>query len=485
MAKPSKYPLYKYLLAVLDWMTVSTALLIAFNLREHWLATNPLFVDPSFYAEFAFFIGYGAFSVFIFQYFNLYKINVFIMLVDHTIQVLKALFFTVVGIALVSFFTKAPWVVDSRLAIIYFSLIAALLSIVLRVICFREIFLWLSKSSIFSRNVLIVGAGETGKNLAINLGIHNYGGNIVGFVDDNLSLGKSVFGGAKVIGRISELGEIISVFSVNEIIICLDNVDHVRMMEVLESATKTPALVKISSPLYDVIPSRIFMEQYGDVPVVGISQTHPSPLKEKYKRAFDLLLTIVGLVLLSPLLAAIAILIKLDSPGPVLFRQVRIGKNGLPFNFYKFRSMLMGSEQDETRKDQATQFVKGTYTAGNGDNSTKIVNESRVTRIGKWLRRTSLDELPQVINVLKGEMSLVGPRPCLPYEWEHYQEWHKRRLSVLPGCTGMWQVSGRSVVDFEDMVVLDLYYIQNSSLLMDFRLLLKTVPIIVLGTGAK
>jgi lipopolysaccharide/colanic/teichoic acid biosynthesis glycosyltransferase len=115
----------------------------------------------------------------------------------------------------------------------------------------------------------------------------------------------------------------------------------------------------------------------------------------------------------------------------------------------------------------------------------KIVNESRVTRVGRFLRKSSLDELPQLFNVLKGDMSLVGPRPCLPYEWEHYEEWHKRRLSVMPGCTGMWQVTGRSVVGFQDMVVLDLYYIQNASILLDFGLLLKTLPVMLFGSGAK
>jgi lipopolysaccharide/colanic/teichoic acid biosynthesis glycosyltransferase len=148
--------------------------------------------------------------------------------------------------------------------------------------------------------------------------------------------------------------------------------------------------------------------------------------------------------------------------------------------------MQVGSDQDEARKKTVVQFI---HTKGkvkpSEKVSTKIVNEARVTRIGRWLRKTSLDELPQLFNVLKGDMSLVGPRPCLPYEWESYEEWHKRRLMVTPGCTGMWQVAGRSVVGFEDMVILDLYYIQNASVLLDFRLLLKTLPVMLFGTGAK
>jgi len=205
LSRTRKYPLYKYLLAALDWAVVSSALLMAFNLREHWFSTSILSVDPSLYAQLAFFVAYGAVSVFIFQYFNLYKVNVFITLVDHTVQALKGLFFTVIGIALLSFFTKAQWVVDSRLAIIFFTLIATLMTVLLRIICFRKLFLWMSKKNILNRNVLIVGAGETGKELAVNLLVHNYVGmTVVGFVDEALPLGKVVFGGAKVIGTIDE-----------------------------------------------------------------------------------------------------------------------------------------------------------------------------------------------------------------------------------------------------------------------------------------
>jgi len=479
----TKYPLYKYLLATIDWLIVSASLLMALNLREHGLSGNLLSIHPSFYAEVAFFIGYGALSVFIFQYFNLYKVNVFLTLVDHSLQVFKALLCTVIGIAVVSFFTKAPWVVDSRLAIAYFAGIAIVLSVSLRVICFRKLFQWFSRSELFRRNAIIVGAGESGKSLAINLLLHNYGGlNLVGFIDDGVPKGNVVFGGMKVLASLSELEDALQQYSVEEIIICLDGVDRVHLMNVVDRATTTNANVKISSPLYGVVPSRVFIEQYGDFPVVGITQTQPSSLNEKYKRIFDVVVTVIVLILLVPFFIVVGVLIKWDSRGSVFFSQTRMGKNGSAFNFYKFRSMVMGSDHDAGRELQATQFVRGAH---NGNGSTKIVNESRVTHVGKWLRRTSLDELPQLFNVLKGEMSLVGPRPCLPYEWDHYEEWHKKRLSVLPGCTGMWQVSGRSAVGFDDMVVLDIYYIQNASLLLDLRLLLKTVPVILLGTGAK
>jgi len=145
--------------------------------------------------------------------------------------------------------------------------------------------------------------------------------------------------------------------------------------------------------------------------------------------------------------------------------------------------MTVVDGEDEERKKKMLKFMKEDQTEGNGD--TKVINEQRVTRIGKFLRKYSLDELPQLINVLKGEMSLVGPRPCLPYEFEHYEEWQKERVKVLPGCTGVWQVYGRSKVNFKDSVVMDLYYIHNMSPWLDLQLIIKTIPVLLFGKGGK
>jgi lipopolysaccharide/colanic/teichoic acid biosynthesis glycosyltransferase len=196
----------------------------------------------------------------------------------------------------------------------------------------------------------------------------------------------------------------------------------------------------------------------------------------------------LGLILLAPVLAAITLAIKMESPGPVIFRQTRVGRNGKTFDFFKFRSMKVESEHtdNQARELKYADLIKGkAVSVGDSKNPTKIVDEDRITNIGRLIRKTSLDELPQLFNVLRGDMSLVGPRPCLPYEWKHYEEWHKRRLSVTPGCTGMWQVVGRSKVGFQDMVILDLFYSQNASFHLDLWLLFKTIPVMVLGRGGK
>jgi lipopolysaccharide/colanic/teichoic acid biosynthesis glycosyltransferase len=206
------------------------------------------------------------------------------------------------------------------------------------------------------------------------------------------------------------------------------------------------------------------------------------------KRAVDIVGSAIAILLLSPILLGISVAIKLSSPGPVIFRQRRIGQHGVPFTFLKFRSMHAANEPQHHR-DFVTQFISGqtpslaTWT--NDHVVYKIVQDPRVTRVGRLLRRTSLDEMPQLINVLKGEMSLVGPRPPVPYEMEVYQTWHRRRvLEAKPGITGLWQVNGRSRLCFDDMVRLDLKYATTWSLWLDIKILLQTPRAVLSGEGA-
>ncbi len=206
----------------------------------------------------------------------------------------------------------------------------------------------------------------------------------------------------------------------------------------------------------------------------------------RFKRAFDLLVAFAMLVVVSPVMLVIALVIKKSSPGPVLFAQERLGKDGRPFKFYKFRSMEHNSD-DAIHRQFVAMFIggddDGCTDTNAGDQVFKMKIDPRVTRIGSLLRRTSLDELPQLFNILKGEMSLVGPRPPIAYEIENYMPWHMERLKAVPGLTGLWQVSGRSRVSFEEMVRLDIRYINTWSPWQDFKILLKTIPVVFQGTG--
>ncbi len=206
------------------------------------------------------------------------------------------------------------------------------------------------------------------------------------------------------------------------------------------------------------------------------------------KRSLDIVGAIVGILLLSPLMLITALAIKITSPGPVIFKQIRLSKNGLPFTFYKFRSMFWNTD-DQIHREYITHLIRGNLEEINqGDKGKplyKIKSDPRITRVGRIIRKTSIDELPQLFNVLKGEMSLVGPRPPIPYEVEKYQSWHLRRiLEIKPGITGLWQVDGRSATSFDDMVRFDIQYVLNCSLMLDIKILIKTVKAVFRRSGA-
>ncbi len=213
--------------------------------------------------------------------------------------------------------------------------------------------------------------------------------------------------------------------------------------------------------------------------------TRSRGLYELCKRAFDLAVSAVLLVVLSPLLLALALLIKATSPGPAILTQERVGRGGRVFPFLKFRSMY--DEPDRSADIQfAREYINGhTGTVTAADGVFKPANDMRITPVGRWLRKGSLDELPQLFNVLRGEMSLVGPRPSMPYEVEVYQPWHFRRLEVLPGMTGLAQIRGRSSLTFREIVKIDLEYIERRTLLLDAAILLKTVPVVLSASGAR
>lgn len=471
------------MLAVIDALILNVAFIAALSVQVNH--TSPLDLTvPYVSLEALFFAGYSLLIVLIFQHNNLYKINVFLTIADHSVRIGKSMVYAVLGLGLVSFFTKSSVVVESRLVILAFTVLSLLLFAIVRVFAFRKMFLLFAAKNIYRRSVIIIGAGATGKLMAATVQMNNpYGITLLGFLDDEVPEGSTVFGGSKVLGRPGDVEHLVRTFEIDELLVCLDDVPHERLLEVLDLCSKTDAFVQIASPLYSIISERLFTERYGTMAVVGITKSQ-SILQDVSKRLFDFGMAFVGAILLAPVFLVIAAAIKLDSKGPVFFNQTRIGKNGRPFTFYKFRSMAVGSDQDHERRDRVLSFIRNGE-AGTAVGSTKIVTESRITRVGKLLRKTSLDELPQIVNVIKGDMSLVGPRPCLPYEWDHYDEWHRKRLSVTPGCTGVWQVSGRSVVGFDDMVVLDLYYIQNASLALDAMLILKTIPVMLFGKGAK
>ena len=475
---------HKRILAFLDWVVVLTSYVLALKVTSsvHFdvFAAGFPFVQP----EILFFIAYTGVIMVIFAMNQLYKNNVYMGVTRQLQHLAQSLVYSVLGIALLSFFTKSRIVADSRLVLLLFFAFSFTLLAIMRIGVFRSLIKVFTVFDINPRPLLILGAGPIGLRLGERLADPNeYHLHLVGYVDDTVAIGSDIIPDVPVVGRIQDVTKIVKRFRVHEILFCTEGLTDERFLEILELCAKTRARVLVGSYQFAIIPRRLNLESYGDVPVFGLMNGASTPAEPFLKKVLDPVAAFFLLVLLSPFFLAAALAIKLDSRGPVLFRQTRVGKGGRQFAFYKFRSMFVGSDRDERRKADLREFISDTRTAGRG--STKIVDESKITRVGRFLRKTSLDELPQLLNVLKCDMSLVGPRPCLPYEWEAYAVWHKRRLSVMPGCTGVWQVLGRSEVGFRDMVILDLFYAYNISFHLDVWLILKTIPVMLFGTGGK
>jgi exopolysaccharide biosynthesis polyprenyl glycosylphosphotransferase len=325
--------------------------------------------------------------------------------------------------------------------------------------------------------VLIVGAGEVGRRLMRNIVAQpELGYQVIGFVDDDPGKNSTDIGRFKALGGIENLPRVIQAEAVDEVIITLPWMHHRKILGIMRQCERERVRARIVPDLFQLALSRVDIEDLGGVPVIGVKEVSITGWNLAFKRAGDLVVSLAGLILLSPLLSLISVAIKLDSPGPVLFKQVRVGKGGRRrFVCYKFRSMRQGAEEERRQLAERDEVVGPTF---------KIRHDPRCTRVGRFLRRTSLDELPQLYNVLRGEMSLVGPRPAIPSEVERYQEWHRKRLEVSPGMTGLWQVSGRSQLTFDEMCLLDIYYLENWSPLLDLKIALKTFPAALAGRGA-
>ena len=479
-----KIPLYKLIFAILDIFVLFTSFVVSmYMLRKDPSLGFVEFINVAQELILGFFLVSIIFIV-IFYYNGLYRLNIVLSRASHLTHILKALYYGALNIVLASIIIESSQIIESRLLIFLVILVALPSLYIIRTELMRRLYLMFSSSG-FRRNILILGDGKSGKLLAAKLMYENpIGLEVVGFVDDDKQIGEEVVSDAKVIGRFNEIENIIKKYHVDELIVAIDDESHDKLLEIIDVCKKLDVMVRITSELFDVVGEKVATEKYADIPVIDVSSHYNNVITLSLKRIFDIVTSIFVAIVLSPIIILILITIKLSSSGKIFFTQTRIGKNGKEFQIYKFRSMKElkdGEQEDEERRKQMLDFMKDE----NANGGTKVINNDRITWIGKFIRKTSLDELPQLLNVIKGEMSLVGPRPCLPYEYENYDEWQKRRVEVIPGCTGVWQVWGRSSVSFHESVVLDLYYINNMSPWFDVQIMLQTVPAIITGKGAK
>jgi exopolysaccharide biosynthesis polyprenyl glycosylphosphotransferase len=324
--------------------------------------------------------------------------------------------------------------------------------------------------------VLIVGAGEIGRAVIRTIVARpELGYQIVGLVDDNPDKGYSDIGRVKGLGGLDKLAQLVDNEDIDQVIITLPWMYQRKIMRIVHECQRQQVSARIVPDLFQMSLSQVDVDDLGGIPLIGVREVSISRWQQIVKRGMAVGISLGAGLLLLPLVGIIALAIKLDSVGPIFFRQLRVGKGGRQFWCYKFRSMRDGAEQEQQQLLDLNEADGPLF---------KIRNDPRLTRVGRWLRRTSLDEVPQLYNVLRGEMSIVGPRPALPQEVAQYEGWHTRRLEVAPGITGLWQVSGRSDLSFDEGCLLDIYYIEHWSPLLDLKIMFRTIPKLFSGAGA-
>lgn len=323
--------------------------------------------------------------------------------------------------------------------------------------------LW--RRDLLAVRAIVVGAGESGIRTVQKLqDSREVRYEVVGFIDKDEKKRATVVGGLPVLGGEKDINSVITTHGIDDVFFAIPNISHHRIFDIISSCPRKKTSFHIVTDVFSVISDSTPIEMIGSFPVVDLKGGGAGIWYEPVKRAMDIVISLTSIILSLPLWLCIVLWIKIDSRGPVLFSQSRVGRNGKQFNILKFRTM-------HTETDAYAR-------------SPKSPTDSRITRSGRFLRKLSLDELPQLINVIVGDMSIVGPRPEMPFIVARYKEWEKKRLSVRPGITGLWQVIGRKDLPLEENIQYDFFYIRNRSLIMDISIIMRTLPALLSRKGA-
>jgi exopolysaccharide biosynthesis polyprenyl glycosylphosphotransferase len=447
-------------MALTDTVGMLVALLLAFQLRfdQLWPSRDFLLVLPV--AAFATLVVYHGFG--------LYQTHQFSSLEEFR-RMIIAVTLTITAVAMLSFWSTVSY---SRLWVLYSWILALLFAIVSRRLWHRQIRRsWIEGRLTF--DTLIVGTNEEAEHLAELFRGNRLGFRPIGFVSTGSSNG--VPPSLPVLGGIDRLRRLIHGTGARCVFVAASAVTTADMKHVLKARRLDGVEIRITANLPPTLATQVAIQSIGGLMALTVDAVRLTRSQAVAKRAFDVVVSALGLFLLAPVFLVIALVVKSTGPGPVLFRQNRVGRQQRPFMLLKFRTMVVGAESllaDLLARNEADGPMF------------KLRDDPRITRAGRWLRHYSLDELPQLWNVLKGEMSLVGPRPPLPSEVAAYEDWQLDRLEVRPGITGLWQVSGRSDLSFDEYVRLDLFYIENWSLAYDLFMIIKTIPMLFKARGA-
>lgn len=342
----------------------------------------------------------------------------------------------------------------------------------------RRVIYALRRNGFFLTPAVIVGANQEGRWLAEQLlrwdtsGLH-----LVGFVDKKTPVTFPLFHDLVSLGSVEQLGEVIEQYDVGEVILASSAIStRDYLLEIFRKyGVSDKVNIRMSSGLYEILTTGLTVNEFAYVPLVYVNKVRLTGVDNVAKFILDYLLAITGLIIISPFLLLITALVKISSPGPILHKRLVMGLNGKHFHALKFRTMVTNGDEVLAKHPELKDELARNH---------KLKNDPRITRVGAFLRKFSLDELPQLFNVLKRDMSLVGPRMISPEEVAMYKQFDMNLLTVLPGITGLWQVSGRSDISYEERVRLDMYYIRNWSIWLDLQLLFQTIPAVLKGRGA-
>jgi exopolysaccharide biosynthesis polyprenyl glycosylphosphotransferase len=363
----------------------------------------------------------------------------------------------------------------SRLYIGINSIVTVILLTIARVVL-NHFFDYIHRRGYNQVNLLIVGTGKRAREFIRMVKARaNWGLQIVGLIDDEHGMFGKEIEGMRVLGRLQDIPFILHHKVVDRVIFVVPRLWLNRIDEAIMACEREGIPTSISLDLYNLRIAKVRQTDFAGFPLLDFETFSAKPWQLFVKRTMDLVISISCLILFSPLLLATAIAIKATSKGPVLFTQIRSGMNGRKFKLYKFRTMVVGAEMKKRELEKMNEMDGPVF---------KIRHDPRITKVGRFLRKFSIDELPQLWNVLKGDMSIVGPRPPLPVEVELYKLWQRRRLSLKPGLTCIWQVSGRNKIQFEKWMEMDLEYIDRWSLWLDIKIIFKTIFVVLFGYGA-
>lgn len=420
---------------------------------------------------------------------RLYQPRVLETRLDQVGGILKSVSLGCLLVLALGFFTHTNYFFEKRLVLVFAWLFTLVLSATGRLGVLRAVQRrWFGGQRRLTR-IVIVGAGAEGTRFLQRIrtsDVLEY--EVVGFADDDPAKQGREIEGVRVLGTVDELPDVVRAASADQVFVAIPSLGQEGTLAMMSRCMRAHVPVRLVSDLLHLLVSDTSVQTIDGVPTFDIRGEGAGQVALFFKRAFDLGVSGTLLLMFFPLLLFISAMIKIFSPGPVLFKQVRAGQFAREFTMCKFRTMRLETD-DSIHRDYAINFITGQRLDFEDkkrakDQVFKMTRDPRITPIGAILRRTSLDELPQLLNVWRGEMSIVGPRPPIFYELNHYKEWHKKRLRAKPGLTGLWQVSGRSTVPFDEMVLLDLYYIDHWSLKTDLEILFRTIPVVFSGEGA-